>query len=279
MSKRYCELQDTSIKREYNSCIDDFEKYFDLDYPEHIAIDVEVIDVHNSKNLIVSEENYCKLITKDNVEIVIDHADVPRVKYLSWCVDNGGYPSGTISKYERIRMHNLLLDHIPVDHINRDKLDNRRRNLRKSTNSLNNKNTSTKGYSWSNSRSKWIATIKIDSKNIFIGRYASEDDARLAMFNARMYYFKEYSPDYYIIQSLKFILKTARRYAHGRQSYAVENYNEAVDLAQKIGIVLEPDYDGLITAKDGMFDKDWFEARENNSVKFITEEDKNGHLP
>lgn len=69
----------------------------------------------------------------------------------------------------------------------------------------------------------------------------------------------------------------SRRYAHGRSTYAVESYNEAIRLAQKLGMIFEPDSDGLIEAKDGSFDRDWFESRDINSIKFITgEENKNG---
>ncbi len=65
----------------------------------------------------------------------------------------------------------------------------------------------------------------------------------------------------------------SRRYAHGRSTYAVEDYNEAIKLAQDLGMKFEPDSDGLIEAKDGMFDKAWFESREINSIKFITSDE------
>jgi len=48
----------------------------------------------------------------------------------------------------------------------------------------------------------------------------------------------------------------ARRYAHGRQSYAVGQYNDAIRKAQQIGLVFQPDpIDGLIEAKDSQFDR------------------------
>jgi hypothetical protein len=54
----------------------------------------------------------------------------------------------------------------------------------------------------------------------------------------------------------------ARRYAHGRMSYAVDMYNCAVRDAQALGVELWPDpIDGLIEAKDAMLDRAWFEAR------------------
>ena len=72
---------------------------------------------------------------------------------------------------------------------------------------------------------------------------------------------------------IKDIWWMARRYAHGRQSYAVEQYNSAIKKAQSLGIDIKPDpVDNIIEAKDSMFDKDWFEARNLSSVKFITEE-------
>lgn len=61
----------------------------------------------------------------------------------------------------------------------------------------------------------------------------------------------------YIIEQIWWM---ARRYAHGRMSYAVSQYNEAISLAQDMGMEFKPDpIDDLIEAKDGMFDKEWFE--------------------
>ena len=72
-----------------------------------------------------------------------------------------------------------------------------------------------------------------------------------------------------IIQDIQYM---AKRYAHGRMSTAVSQYNNAIKLAQELGMTFPPDTDGLIEAKDGLFDKAWFESRKLNSVKFITEE-------
>ena len=61
----------------------------------------------------------------------------------------------------------------------------------------------------------------------------------------------------YIIREIQWM---ARRYAHGRMTYAVSSYNEAIRLAQRLGMKFDPDpIDGLVEAKDGQFDKEWFE--------------------
>jgi HNH endonuclease/AP2 domain len=74
-----------------------------------------------------------------------------------------------------------------IDHINKNRDDNRFSNLRKSTNSQNQANalwsTNTsgiKGVSWQSSRSKWIAVITINGIAKNLGRYDSIVDAAKA---------------------------------------------------------------------------------------------------
>lgn len=63
----------------------------------------------------------------------------------------------------------------------------------------------------------------------------------------------------WVIQEIQWM---ARRYAHGRSTYAVSQYNEAIEFAEeKLGMRFRPDpIDGLVEAKDGMIDKEWFKA-------------------
>lgn len=62
----------------------------------------------------------------------------------------------------------------------------------------------------------------------------------------------------------------AFKYAHGRKTYAVSEYNSIIEKALSYNISIDPDKDtGLIKAKDGMFDKEWFN-KENNKNKFIS---------
>jgi hypothetical protein len=74
------------------------------------------------------------------------------------------------------------------DHRNGDTLDNRRENLRASTNQQNSQNGVThsdstskfKGVSWDKQRGKWAAGIGISGKRISLGRFDSEHDAARA---------------------------------------------------------------------------------------------------
>ena len=74
-----------------------------------------------------------------------------------------------------------------VDHVNRDRSDNRIDNLRLANRRDNIRNLKReggsscyKGVSWDNTRNKWVACIKYEGKNHNLGRYTSEEEAALA---------------------------------------------------------------------------------------------------
>lgn len=88
-------------------------------------------------------------------------------------------------KRKAVRMHRLILRVKKgqiTDHINHDTLDNRRVNLRRCTNAQNlqnqlpRKNTSSKykGVSWYKSNKKWVASIRLNYKYIYLGCFVSE---------------------------------------------------------------------------------------------------------
>ena len=77
-----------------------------------------------------------------------------------------------------------------VDHINHNKLDNRKSNLRICTHQQNCMNVSdnVKGIHYDKSRNKWMAHIK--GKNL--GRFNTKEEAIEARKQAEMDYFGEY---------------------------------------------------------------------------------------
>lgn len=85
-----------------------------------------------------------------------------------------------------------------IDHINRVRHDNKIGNLRacEHTHNLGNqsiqsrhKSSKYKGVCWDKNRGKWIASIKINSKSKYLGRYAREEDAAMAYNRAALLVF------------------------------------------------------------------------------------------
>ncbi len=85
------------------------------------------------------------------------------------------------------RIHRVLMnatDEQIVDHISRDTMDNRRRNLRIATNSGNGGNSiqkggtsKYKGVSWDKAKGAWVAGIMLHRKKRILGFFACEHEA------------------------------------------------------------------------------------------------------
>ncbi|MEK6879410.1 MAG: AP2 domain-containing protein [Nanoarchaeota archaeon] len=104
-------------------------------------------------------------------------------------------------------IHRLIMDapkDLQVDHRNRNKLDNRRKNLRFCNNSQNHqnqgiskKNTSGyKGVNYIKSKwrvKRWRAQIRVNGKNLTIASFNTKEEAALAYNQAAQKYFGEYA--------------------------------------------------------------------------------------
>lgn len=95
------------------------------------------------------------------------------------------------NKPKFVRVHRLVAgafigpcpEDLQIDHKDRDILNNHYSNLRYVTRSQNNHNTRAKGYCWDGK--KWLARIVVDLKEIYLGRYDTEEEAREAYLAAK----------------------------------------------------------------------------------------------
>jgi hypothetical protein len=133
---------------------------------------------------------------------LIDAADVPLVEPWSWSLTSAGYAARGITVDGRVRqimLHRQILglrsgDELDGDHINRDRLDCRRENLRvlphagrpNSQNMTRPPKTSAyRGVSWAAKRGQWVAQVRADGRVIHLGYFGDEHDASEAARAAR----------------------------------------------------------------------------------------------
>ena len=137
-----------------------------------------------------------------------DKEDFDEISKYTWRVSHNGYMQTTITKRpikKVVEMHSYIMhnceDEIVVDHINRNKRDNRKNNLRlvnRSMNSFNipkqTNNTSGKtGVSFNKKNNNYMAYIGYNNKQIYLGSFFKYEDAVRAREKAEIKYFGELS--------------------------------------------------------------------------------------
>jgi hypothetical protein len=123
----------------------------------------------------------------------IDTADAGRVSKHVWHQDTQGYARAMVKiekRWRLVRLHRFLMAppaRLFVDHIDGDRLNNQRLNLRLCSPAQSAKNTKArggtsrfKGVCWHRGAKKWMAQIQVDRVNHHLGLFIAEEDAATA---------------------------------------------------------------------------------------------------
>lgn len=149
------------------------------------------------KNEIIKFSDFSKIVLKDSEGLVVGHAivdndDVDEVMKHKWHLTNTGYVIGYSDEDQtKFLLHNFIKkpkDGFIVDHINRNRTDCRRENLRYLTQShnvltakLSRRNTSGKKgvyiFKDKNGNVKYKASIQVNRKVHYLGVYNTFTDA------------------------------------------------------------------------------------------------------
>lgn len=171
------------------------------------CLNSELASVRNSRtNRYENKDDYIIGYDYNNNEFYFDKEDFDKVKIHCWHIDkNHGYPK-TVIKGVKIYLHNYILPNnkkLFVDHINGNKADNRKNNLRFVTASQNLMNTKLrsdnvsgyKGVYYNKKNNRWYARITVNKKTINLGSSKDKEDAIKMRKEAEEKYFGEYSYD------------------------------------------------------------------------------------
>ena len=138
----------------------------------------------------------CK--SEEVAEAIIDAEDYEKCKDLKWYLTGSGY---VISGHAPFLQHLIFGRKTQLDHKDRDKLNNRRNNLRTCTTAENSRNhkisslnmSGYKGVHWHKKQRKWRADITSNTKRIYLGLFADVKQAALAYNEAAIKYHKEFA--------------------------------------------------------------------------------------
>lgn len=136
-----------------------------------------------------------RLQINQNQFVLLDDDDFEKFSKWSWQVNNSGYVRRTLKRrmfklpQTTIYLHRVMMEPpkgMVVDHINGDKLDNRRQNLRVVTQQQNqwnrhktnrNNKSGYTGVTWAKYNKNWLARIKVNGKQMCLGSHYNIEDA------------------------------------------------------------------------------------------------------
>lgn len=133
---------------------------------------------------------------------LIDATDYPEVSEHRWSLDEQGYMHTTIQgKHIKLHCYLLASKGSTVDHINGNRNDDRRSNLRICSTMGNSRNqrlrftntTGYKGVSYDQRRKKYVASITANYKTKFLGYFSDPIEAAMKYDQAACLLFGEYA--------------------------------------------------------------------------------------
>lgn len=132
---------------------------------------------------------------------LIDAANVEWANQWRWCLSGAGYAARgdrSTGRFRMVSLHRELLglvrgDGIECDHLNRDRLDNRRSNLRMTTRQGNSQNlpgwrnasSAYRGVAWNKRRGMWEVSVKVNGRKHSLGCFVDELEAAKAAQDGR----------------------------------------------------------------------------------------------
>lgn len=137
----------------------------------------------------------------ENPNIQVDQEDLLTYGFYAAHISDGY----VVLKYngKKVMLHRLIMGmpDCQVDHINRDRSDNRKSNLRLVTNQQNSFNSSIsrnnssgyKGVSWSKAAKAWEARIMLNGRSIYLGLHRTKEDAAARYNEAALHFFKDHA--------------------------------------------------------------------------------------
>lgn len=163
---------------------------------------------HKTNEYDISGEYGIGKYTNCNDTFLFSLKDFDTIKKYCWSLGAHGYPNAWDPNTKTVVEMHEILGLCWHDHINRNKSDNRRENLRPAniqSNSLNrglykNNTSGITGVHWDKNKQAWIAQINIEKTRTRLGAFDQKDDAIIARLLAEAKYYGEFAPQKHLFE-------------------------------------------------------------------------------
>ena len=157
------------------------------------------------ENEIIKYDDYAEIVIYNHhceeiARALIDLDDINKIKKYKWSLKGNGYIAAGDNG---VMLHKIITNtnkNEIVDHINGNKLDNRKSNLRICTYTQNNINKCIQsnnksgypGVRWDERAKKWKVRITVNKKQLYLGYFINKEDVIKVRKQAEIKYFGEY---------------------------------------------------------------------------------------
>lgn len=151
-----------------------------------------------------------------NKEFYFDIEDYDKIKDYCWFETDKGYiqtntkTGNKVDGRGNLKLHRLITNNEweIVDHVNRNRADNRKENLRQCTRTQNNTNkelysnntSGVMGVGWHKKHQKWQVTININKKHKYLGIFIDKEEAIRVRLQAEADYYGEFAPQRHLFE-------------------------------------------------------------------------------
>lgn len=163
-------------------------------------------------NEIIVKDTYAEIVLydknqKEKGRALIDIEDVEKVSQYKWYLGNNGYVFNDTDKDNRLALHRFVIGYegdLYLDHINNDRVDCRKENLRVVNPRQNVVNSPSKsnfenediGINYNKDKNLWETYIGYKNNRIYLGGFKDKEDAIKTRRQAEIKYFGKYHYNY-----------------------------------------------------------------------------------
>lgn len=141
---------------------------------------------------ITCQDSVCTIVLTKGKVARIDQKDLDKVKDYCWNFATVGYAFNKTCGY----LHHHIFgkkEGLYVDHIDGDKLNNTKTNLRFVTPQQSNRNTTKSGATWHKQNKRWLSILVVDGKRNFFGSFKTKKEAQEMTFQKESLLFGEHA--------------------------------------------------------------------------------------